>query len=331
MLVIPALLLCVLAVVYWQGGRYVSTDNAYVKASKVPVSPRVSGQVIEASVEENRSVRAGDLLFRLDPVPFRIAADHAAARLAQVRTDLLAAQAGYRAKQAEIALADTRSAFARRDQQRQSNLAADHVISAAQLDRSTQGVDVAAQEILLRQRELQQLAATLGGDAATPVEQLPAYRAALADLERAKLELGWTEVRAALPGVVGKPPKPGQFVAAGATVMPLVVIGAPWIEANFPENDLTHVHPGQAVDIHVDTYPDQTWRGRVESLSPATGSEFSLIPPQNASGNWVKVVQRIPVRIRLDDINGKPPLIAGMSAEVRIDTGYRRRLPFFGD
>ena len=179
----------------------------------------------------------------------------------------------------------------------------------------------------MQEADLKRIAQTLGGSVDTPVEQQPAYRAALAELEQAKLELTWSEVRASLPGVVGKPPKPGQYVEAGSTAMPLVVSGNPWIEANFPETDLTYVRPGQPVSIHVDTYPDAVWHGEVDSLSPATGAEFSVIPAQNATGNWVKIVQRVPVKIRLTATEGLPPLRAGLSAEIEIDTGHRRHLP----
>jgi membrane fusion protein (multidrug efflux system) len=133
-------------------------------------------------------------------------------------------------------------------------------------------------------------------------------------------------VRASLPGTVSKPPKVGQYITAGSTAMALVVSGNLWIEANFPETDLTYVHPGQPVAIRVDTYPDAAWKGVVESLSPATGAEFSLIPAQNATGNWVKIAQRVPLRIKLDAASGMPQLRAGLSAVVEIDTGHRRRL-----
>ena len=133
-------------------------------------------------------------------------------------------------------------------------------------------------------------------------------------------------MRASLAGTVSRPPKPGQYIARGATAMALVVSGNLWVEANFTETDLTYVHPGQSVVIHVDTFPDVTWHGVVDSLSPATGAEFSVIPAQNASGNWVKIAQRVPVRIHLDEAAGLPPLRAGLSADVRIDTGHRRRV-----
>ncbi|RZU47133.1 membrane fusion protein (multidrug efflux system) [Fluviicoccus keumensis] len=324
---VPAAILTASTMVYLHGGRYVETENAYVKATKVPVSGRVSGMVREVLVSENQTVAIGQPLYRLDPGPFRVAVMRAEARLAQVRADLAAQQAAYREKEAEIRLAQTRVTFARKEQQRMNNLLAQQYVSPSQVDQAEQNAEVAARETGVQQADLQRLAALLGGNVNAPVEQLPAYQAALADLEQARLELDWTEVRATMPGAVGKPPKVGQFVEAGASSMSLVVNGAPWVEANFPENDLTYVHPGQPVTVRIDTYPGRQWTGEVDSLSPTTGSELSVIPAQNATGNWVKVVQRVPVRIRLNESKDSPPLRAGLSAIVEIDTGHQRHLP----
>ncbi len=330
LIVVPLIVVLISLVVYMTGGRYVETDNAYVKAAKVPVSAEVSGTVTDVLVQENQAVRAGQPLFRVDPAPFRVAVDKAEAKLAQVRTDLLALKASYREKQAEIAIARTKLAFAVKDQRRQADLAAKNFISAARLDEARQGADLAAQQIAAMEEDLKRIGETLGGGVDAPIERHPSYLSALAELEQAKLDLSRTEVRASLPGTVGKPPKPGQYVAAGSTAMALVVSGDPWIEANFPETDLTYVHPGQPVVIHVDTYPNVTWQGVVESLSPATGSEFSVIPAQNATGNWVKIAQRLPVRIKLEASSRVQQLRAGLSATVEIDTSHRRRLFGFG-
>lgn len=312
--------------VYLRGGAEVATDNAYVSADMVPVSAEVSGTIREVLVRENQPVAAGQPLFRLDGEALRIAIARAEARLAQVRTDLAALKAGYRAKQAEIALARTRHAFAVRDQQRQANLVARHFISPARFDEVRQASDLAAQQVVTLEQDLARIAESLGGSVAAPVEAHPAWLAAQAELEQARLDLAHAEVRAALPGTVSRLPKPGQYLNAGSTALALVVDGNPWIEANFTEKDLTYVHPGQPVAIRIDTYPGVTWHGVVESLSPATGAEFAVIPAQNATGNWVKIAQRVPVRIRLDNAAGLPQLRAGLSAEVAIDTGHRRSL-----
>lgn len=326
LVVVPLLAVLAGALLYLQGGGEVETDNAYVMADKVPVSAEVSGTVREVLVQENQAVSAGQPLFRLDAAALRIAVERAEARLAQVRTDLAALKAGYRAKQAEIALARTRHDFAVRDQQRQANLVARHFISPARFDEVRQASELAAQQIVALEQDLRRLAESLGGSVEAPVEAHPAWLAAQAELEQARLDFGRAEVRATLPGTVSRLPKPGQYLNAGSTALALVVDGNLWIEANFTEKDLTYMHPGQPVEVRIDTYPDATWHGVVDSLSPATGAEFAVIPAQNATGNWVKIAQRVPVRIRLDAAAGLPQLRAGLSAEVAIATGHRRRL-----
>ncbi|WP_044872425.1 HlyD family secretion protein [Pseudomonas sp. LFM046] len=312
--------------VYLHGGRYVETDNAYAKADKVPVSADVSGTITEVLAHENDQVAAGQLLFRIDPASFRIAVAKAEARLAQVRTDLAALKASYQEKSSELALARTRESFARKDLERQANLAQKGYLSPSRLDESRQAALIASQEIDAREHDLNRIAENLGGSPEMPIEQHPSYLTAEAELEQARLDLQRADVHASLPGSVSKVPQPGQYITAGNTAMTLVADGNLWVEANFPEKDLTYVRPGQAVDVRFDTYPDRTWRGEVESLSPATGSEFSVLPAQNATGNWVKVAQRVPVRIHLLPAPDLPRLRAGLSAVVEIDTGHRRSL-----
>ncbi|KRB81002.1 MULTISPECIES: HlyD family secretion protein [Noviherbaspirillum] len=326
LVVVPLIAALAVGVVYLKGGRYVETDNAYIKADKVPVSAEVSGTVTDVLVDENQSVNAGQPLFRLDPAPFQVAVAKAEAKLAQVRTDLAALKASYREKQAEIALARTKYAFSQKDQRRQADLVARNFISASKFDDAKQSTDLAEQQISVLDQDLKRIAETLGGSVDSPVERHPSYRVALAELEQAKLDLARAEVRAPLPGIVSKPPKPGQYVAAGSIALALVVSGNLWVDANFTETDLTYVHPGQPVTIRVDTYPDAAWKGVVESLSPATGAEFSVIPAQNATGNWVKIAQRVPVRIKIEAAPTMPQLRAGLSTIVEIDTGHRRRV-----
>lgn len=323
---VPALVGIVMAVVWLSGGRYVESDNAYVKADKLPVSAEVSGAVKEVLVAENQVVAAGQPVFRLDAAPFRIALAKAEARLGLVRTDVAEMRAHYREKQAEIAVARTRHAFASNEQRRQAELVAMNFVSAARFDDARQNADIASQQTAALEQGLARIAASLGGGMNAPVEQQPAYRAALAEVEQARLDLARIEVRAPVAGVVSKPPKIGQFVAAGSLAMALVANRQLWLEANLTETELTHVRAGQPVAVHIDTYPDQQWRGEVESVSPATGAEFALIPAQNATGNWVKIAQRVPVRIRLLGGDDLPGLRAGLSTVVRIDTGHRRRL-----
>jgi membrane fusion protein (multidrug efflux system) len=326
LVVVPIVLGLVAGYIYLAGGRVVETDNAYVKADKLAVSAEVAGAVKEVLVQENHEVTAGQVLFRLDAAPFAVAAAKAEAKLAQVRTDLAALKASYRSKQAEITVARTRASFAAKDQLRQADLAAKNFISASKLDDSRQTADLASQQILTLEQDLHRIAETLGGSVDAPVEHHPAYLSALAEQAQAKLDLARIEVRAPVTGTVSKLPKPGQYLSAGATALALVASSDLWVEANFTETDLTYMHPGQPVQVHIDTFPDQIWQGTVDSLSPATGAEFSVIPAQNATGNWVKIAQRVPVRIHLDPKAGQPTLRAGLSADVAIATGHKRRL-----
>lgn len=327
LLVVVPLVAAAAGLLMWlHGGRIVETDNAYVKAEKFPVSPQIGGQVVQVLVAENQPVRAGEVLFRIDPAPLRVAVMRAEARLAQVRNDVAALKAAWQEKQAEIALARSRLDYAIKDQQRQSDLVARNFVSAARYDDARQAADLARQQMVALEQDLKRLAASLGGNVNTPVERQAEYLVAQADLEQARLNLQRVDVRAPQDGITSKPPKIGQYLQPGATAMALVGVSAPWIEANFTETDLTWVRPGESVSIRVDTYPDVRWQGVVESLSPATGSEFSLIPAQNATGNWVKIAQRVAVRIRLQPVAGQPVLRAGLSAQVQIDTGHKRRL-----
>jgi membrane fusion protein (multidrug efflux system) len=326
LVLVPAAALGGGAWTWLQGGGTSVTDNSYVKADKIPVSAEVPGTVRAVLVRENETVRAGAPLFRLDDAPLRVAVARAEARVAQARTDVAALKAGYRAKQAEIALARTRTEFARRDEARQADLAARSFISASRLDEARQATELAAQQTVAVERELGRIAETLGGGPEVPAERHPLVLAAQAELMQARLDLSRVEVRAPVAGTVSRPPKPGQYLAAGATALALVADGALWVEANFTETELGAIRDGQPARIRVDTYPGLEWRGAVDSVSPATGAEFALIPPQNASGNWIKVTQRVPVRIRIEPHDGAPPLRAGLSARVVVETGRRRTL-----
>ncbi len=323
---LPLLVAVALLAWYLRGGGSVETDNAYVKSDKVAISAEVAGPVTEVLVRDNEAVAAGRVLFRLDPAPYRVALAEAEAKVAKVRNDLAALAATHRQKQAEITLANTRLAFARQEQGRQADLVARGFVSPSRFDEARQTSDLAAQQLPVLEQELQRIAVTLGGRVDAPITRHPNMLAALAELERARIDLARTEVRAALPGVASRPPRQGQFVSVGSAVMALVVSATPWVEANFSETDLSHLRAGQPAEIRVDTYPGLVWHGTVDSLSPATGAEFSLIPAQNAAGNWVKVVQRVPVRIQLDSAAGQPPLRAGLSAVVSVRTGQRRQL-----
>ncbi|CEG55881.1 HlyD family secretion protein [Legionella fallonii] len=317
---IPAILSLLVASVYLMSGRYVETEDAYVKADKVPISSQVSGVIKEVLVKENQAVTENQLLYRIDPQPFQVALAKAESQLAQAKINILALKSSYREKQAEIALAQTKYAFSLRNKKRQTDLAAKHFTSMSSLDDAKEGAEIAAQQLVTTGHDLQRLADSLAGGVEEPVEKHPSYLAAKAELDQAKLDLAHTEIRASMPGSISAPPKLGQYITTGTITMTLVANQRPWIEANFPEKDLTNIRIGQNVTTTIDVYPGKKWNGIVESISPATGSEFSIIPAQNATGNWVKVAQRIAVKIKLLPAPDNPLLRSGLSSWVKIDT-----------
>lgn len=323
----PLAVILVSGYLYYTGGRYVGTENAYVKADKVMISAQVAGAIAAVAVHENQHVNTGDVLFRLDETPFRIALNQAEAHLQAVRSDLEALKASYEQKRRELALAQSNARYANRELRRQTELAHRKLTSQERLDAANHNFDVAKQQVAVIQQDLAQILANLSGDASMAVEKYPRYLEAKAQRDQAALNLQHAVVTAPLPGIASKTPEPGDYVKEGGVVMSIVGDRGMWVEANYKETQLTHVRPGQPVTVQVDTFPDREWHGRVASISQATGAEFSILPPQNASGNWVKVVQWIPVRIALENPTDAPPLRAGMSTEVEVDTGYHRSLP----
>jgi membrane fusion protein (multidrug efflux system) len=310
---------------YLSSGRFASTDNAYVKADKVLISPQVTGQIVRVEVKENEPVVAGQVLFVIDDEPYRVAVTRAKAQLRAVESYVESLKAQYLERLEDLALERTNVEFAERELAREKALAERKLGSDVDVDRARHEYDVAARRIAIVEQQIAQLRAQLGGDVETTLEEQPAYQMVQAQYEQALLDLEHTVVRAPFDGIASRVPMVGEYVTPGSPVMSVVADRDVWIEANFKETDLTHVRVGQPVTVRVDTYPDREWRGEVASISQATGSEFSVIPPQNATGNWVKVTQRIPVRIAVDH-PGDVPLRAGMSAIVEIDTGHERRL-----
>jgi membrane fusion protein (multidrug efflux system) len=319
---------------YWYvtGGRVMSTDNAYVEADKVGISTDVSGMVKEINVKNNQHVEDRQVLFRLDDLPFRLALERADAQVGVVRNDLNALKANYRDMQAQIKQAQDDIDYYDREFHRQQDLAAKNIASQQTFDAARRNWQNAQQKLASLSQQLAAIAANLNGDPNIPVEQHPRYRDAVAQRNEAARQLDHTVVKAPFAGIVTNVPSlaPGKYLQASMTAFYLVATDYVWVDSNPKETELTNVRPGQPVMVTVDTYPDVEWHGAVESISPAAAQEFSLLPAQNTSGNWVKVVQRIPMRVRLDTSNKNlPPLRAGMSVEVNVDTGHQRGLPQF--
>ena len=319
---------------YWYvtGGRVMSTDNAYVEADKVGISTDVSGMVKEIDVKNNQHVEDGQVLFRLDDLPFRLALERADAQVGVVRNDLNALKANYRDMQAQIKQAQDDIDYYDREFHRQQDLAAKNIASQQTFDAARRNWQNAQQKLASLNQQLAAIAANLNGDPNIPVEQHPRYRDAVAQRNEAARQLDHTVVKAPFAGIVTNVPSlaPGKYLQASMTAFYLVATDYVWVDSNPKETELTNVRPGQPVMVTVDTYPDVEWHGAVDSISPAAAQEFSLLPAQNTSGNWVKVVQRIPMRVRLDTSNKNlPPLRAGMSVEVNVDTGHQRGLPQF--
>ncbi|TDR13882.1 HlyD family secretion protein [Marinomonas communis] len=324
--VVPVVAVAASAYVYLHGGRYVETDNAFVKNDKTMITAEVSGSIQTLAVKENQAVEKGALLFAIDPVPYQTAVAQAQAQLEQVRIELLSQQAAYEEKEAEITLAQSTFAYNQRDEKRQADLLKQHYISDSQYDASTHTTKTSRLQIDALEKDLRRLREALGGDASRPVTEHPSYQAAQAQLEQAKLNLSHVQVYAPANGIVTNVPTSGEYITTGASAMVLVANQNPWIEANFTEKDMTYMKPGQTVEVEVDAYPGVTWKGTVESISPATGSEFSVIPAENATGNWVKVTQRVPVRIHIDANDNEQVLRAGLSTLVTVDTEHQTSL-----
>jgi membrane fusion protein (multidrug efflux system) len=318
----PAVVLGGAADFYFFGGRFVSTDNAYVQADHVTISSQVAGRVTEVLVRENQAVKAGDVLLRIDSEPLQIAADRLQAQLDSVQSLLDGARSGYHGAQADLRSAEADYAHAQQQYQRIKDLRTRGLVAQQALDDAMNTVASTRGKRDSDAAALAKAQSTLGGLPSTPDEALPGYRLAKAQLAQAKLDLEHSIVRAPVDGIIGKTDlRPGEFLAVGQPAMPLIASGNLWVDANFKETDLTHVTVGQEAQIEVDTYPGRKWKAKVTSISPASGAEFSVLPAQNATGNWVKIVQRIPVRLAIEPAAGAPTLRPGMSAEVEIDTG----------
>lgn len=305
---------------YLTSGRYQSTDDAYVQAAQVSISSNVSGRVSEVDVHENQHVRRGELLFRLDERPFRIAVEDARAKLASSRLAVKSLEATYRQRQADLAAAESTLAYEQREYERQMRLLSSGIASQAQADRALLARNTARQNVAAAQQQITSVLASLGGTPDLPVDRHPSVEEAQAQLDRALLDQSYTTITAPIDGIVTRVDQlqVGDYVNKATPAFMLIATRDVWVEADFKENQLAHMRPGDSARIVIDAYPGHSYQAVVASVSPGTGAVFSLLPPENATGNWVKVVQRLPVRLRFkDDV---PPLAAGLSATVTVDT-----------
>jgi membrane fusion protein, multidrug efflux system len=321
--------------VFWlRGGRYASTDDAYVQAAKVLVTTDVSGLVKSVDVHEGQAVKAGDLLFALDPLPFQIALDGAGANLRETALTIESMKADYQVILSNVAAQQAQVALDQVTYDRYAALVTDDNVPRALYDQARFMLQLDKNKLLSLQQQAKVQLAKLGGNPDIPVTEHPLYRQAKAQVDEAQRLLDHASVRAPFSGVVTQVDalQPGTYLVSQTAAMTetgavaLVSTDRVWVMAQMKETDLTYAKPGNHVDVTVDTYPGQTWSGTVESISPASSSEFSVLPSQNSSGNWVKVVQRIPVRIVIGRKPGASVLRSGMSVFVKIDTGHRRAL-----
>jgi membrane fusion protein, multidrug efflux system len=310
---------------YFTGGRYQSTDDAYAQAATVSISANVGGQVSEIEVRDNELVHRGATLFKLDDSPFRIAVSDAAARLADARLQIESLKSTYRQRQVELRAARDTQSYAQQQYDRQSRLITSGISSQAQFDQAAHGLDAARQQVANVQQQIGVALANLGGDPNMAPERHPLVAQAQAALDRAQLNLSYTVISAPTDGVVAKVERlqVGDTIAASTPVFVLVSTRDVWIEANFKEVQLARMRPGQLATVRIDRYPGRQFSAKVTSVSPSTGSQFSLLPPENATGNWVKVVQRVPVRLQLTRDDAGFLLQAGLSADVTVDTRAR--------
>ncbi len=325
----PLLVVVVGGYLSFTSGRFIETDNAYVKSDVAIVAAQVSGPITNVAVRENQRVKKGDILFTVDDRSFQVAMQRAEAQLGAINDLVESFRAGYRQTTEQLGLERATLAYEQHEFERLSALAEHKLASDVSVDEQRHKRDVAKQQIQVTEQALQAARARLGGGPDRPVTEQAAYHVAKSMYDAAVLDIEHTVVRAPQDGIASKVPVIGQYVAPGTPVMTIVADHDMWIEANYKETELTHVAVGQTVEIKLDTYPGRTWRGSVQSISQATGAEFSVIPAQNATGNWVKVTQRIPVRIGVETEPNDPELRLGMSASVTIDTGYQRPAPSF--
>lgn len=330
LLVIPMIAITVGGYFYAKSGRYVTTENAYVKSTKIAVSADIDARVDRVHVVENQRVRAGDVLVELDARDYEIEFRNAEAEITRTRSVIRQLQANYRAEVALLAEEQSRIAQLRRQYERFRQLSERGIATSQKFEEVEAELQVAERRVATQRERVGQALLTIGGDPARPIEDHPLFLQAEAARDEVLLKLDKTRLRAPVDGVVTVLNlEQGEYVEEGRPLFAIVDDSRPWIEANLKETQLTHVQVGQKVAIEIDAYPGVTWEAEVASIAPSTGAEFSILPPQNASGNWVKVVQRVPVKLSLVPGQDRPVLRSGMTADIAIDTLRERELLVF--
>lgn len=330
LMALAPLALATAAVIYAFSGRYVATDNAFVRADIAELSPEVSGVIAEVLVKDNQAVKTGQPLIRIDPTNFQILLAASETQLRQTASDIDAERARYRQAVDELQAARAQLEFADRQYQRQARLAAASAGAEASRDAAQNGLKIARANVAIAEAKIAESRTKLFDNPDIPLDQHPAYQQVTAQRDVAALQVRRSTLVAPFDGVISHVPQVGDYARTGVTLLSLVSTSNMWIEANFKETEITYMHQGQDAEVSVDAYPGKAWHASISSLSQATGSEFALLPPQNATGNWVKVVQRLPVRLAIDQPKDGPVLRAGMSVEVSVDTGARRLSRWFG-
>ena len=329
LVVLPLAALIAGGIFYLNGGRYVSTDDAYVGAQKVLITPDISGKIEKVVVREGQRVNEGEVLFEIDPVPFRFAVQQAKATLDQARTTYDNLVANIKIYQQMVDLAQQAVDLKQRDVDRKSTLVKSNFGSQLDLDNASNAYVTARAQFEYLKQQISSARTQLLGNPDLPLDQFPPYAQAKAALDQAERNLDHTVMRAPMGGIATQVDQIqlGRFVTAGTPVFSIIDTSKPWVDANLKESDFTYVAAGQPVSIDVDAFPDHVFKGTIGSLSPGTGAQFAILPPQNATGNFVKVVQRLPVRIYVDSHDkAVEKLKAGMSAYTTIDTDHRRSL-----
>ena len=314
--------------IYAHGGERVETENAYVKADIIAVSSELDGRVSNVEVEDNQYVEEGALLFGLEHAGYEVKQRRALAQMDLVRTEVQSLKAEYRATMLEKREATQRIAYLAKQLERQKTLMKHGMGRADQFDEAQHNLDVARVRLASVEERINRALAGLLGNPSLPAERHPRYLEAKAAYDEAGLGLLDSNVYAPASGIISNMKlQAGEFVDKGVPIFSIIVSDALWVEANFKETQLTWMREGQRAHVVADAYPDIDWPGVVTAIAPATGAEFAVLPPQNATGNWVKVVQRIPVHIQVQQPAGMPKLRAGMTVTVGVDTGVSRGLP----